>query len=274
PLLEALPSLVRFLEEIADTVIVVDRDWRLIHVNRQALKQAGCPLEELLGRSLWELYPGLRGTTFEINYRRALAEQVLVHFEAPSALSGRWYEIYACPSPESLTIYGRDTTDRRQAEEKLRESDERHRILSEVSTDYCYACRVDADGTIRIESATEGFIRVTGYTVEELEAKGGWPTLIHPDDLHLTPETVQRILAGQRDVTELRIRTKGGETRWIRYSTHPIWDAAQGRVVRLLGAVQDLTERKRAEEGLRQSEERLKALFRAIPVPTYTWQKS
>ena len=48
------------------------------------------------------------------------------------------------------------------------------------------------------------------------------------------------LLSGRRDVNELRLLTRGGQTRWIRFSTHPVWDDAQGRVVRLLGAVQDV----------------------------------
>src|SRR5207302_355867 len=113
------------------------------------------------------------------------------------------------------------------------------------------------DGTIRIESATEGFERVTGYTVAEVEARGGWKTLVHPDDRDEVRRE-QRILAGQRDVDEVRIITKQGDIRWIRFSTIPVADSGLGRVVRLLGAVQDITERKRAEIALRESEERFR----------------
>src|SRR5262249_45177739 len=143
---------------------------------------------------------------------------------------------------------------RRESEERLRASEERHRLISELTSDYAYTCRVDADGTFTMDSVTEGFERVLGYSLEEVNARGGWASLISPDDLPAVWERQQPLLAGRRGVDELRVITKAGETRWIRYSTHPIWDDEQGRVVRLLGAVEDVTARRRAEEELRESE--------------------
>lgn len=155
-------------------------------------------------------------------------------------------------------------TELQKAQEKLRESEERHRLLSELTSDYAYTCRVDVDQTVHLESATEGFIRVTGFTVEELNARGGWEALIHPLDLVAVFQRMPQLLVGQRDVRELRILTKSGEIRWIRYSTHPIWDTIRGRVVRLLGAVKDITERKRDEEKLQEYAQSLQALSQRL----------
>jgi PAS domain S-box-containing protein len=258
------PEVGRILETVRDIFIVLDADWRFVYLNAAAVKTARQPLEKLLGRTVWECFPALRGTEVEVRYRQAMAQQVPVHFEAPGVLTGRWYDISVYPAATGLTIYGRDVSERKQAEEALRaserllrESGERHRLLAELSSDYSYTCQVDPDGTIRIESATEGFERVTGYSVAEVEAQGGWKTLVHPDDRD-NVRREQRVLAGQRDVDEVRIITRQGDTRWIRFSTVPAADPGLGRVVRLLGAVQDITERKRAEIALRESEERFR----------------
>src|SRR5207244_4026467 len=108
----------------------------------------------------------------------------------------------------------------------------------------------------------------TGYAVAELEARGGWKSLVHPDDRD-DNRRGQRILSGQRNVDEVRIITRQGDIRWIRFSTIPVADPGQGRVVRLLGAVQDITERKRAEIGLRESEERFRNFMDNSPAVAF-----
>jgi PAS domain S-box-containing protein len=260
-----LPSLVlHLLDMMDDTLMVFDRQWRFVYLNRQALHETGQDAADLLGRALWEKYPGLLGTEVEARYRKAMAEQVSTHFEFQSILTGRWFEVHAHPSPEALLVYGRAITERKRAEDALRQSEEYHRLISELTTDYAYAAQVGPDGSVTIQSATKGFERITGFTVEELEARGGWRTLIHPEDLPTALAKMPRLLAGQMDVNELRIVACNGQTRWIRYTTHPTWDAEQGRVVRLVGAAQDITEAKEAEEKLREYARHMQSLSRRL----------
>jgi PAS domain S-box-containing protein len=148
-----------------------------------------------------------------------------------------------------------DITEHKQSQERLRKSEEFHRLISEIASDYAYSCRVDPDGQIRMESSTDGFRRVTGYTVEEAEKQGGWATLIHPDDLPAAAARLAGLLKGESHDYELRLRTKSGATRWIRYTIHPLWNERENRIDRLIGAVQDITERKQGEEKLCKSEE-------------------
>jgi PAS domain S-box-containing protein len=259
------PALLRLLESISDTVILFDPDWRFAYLNPRAVEEAGEPADALLGRTLWEKYPALVGTDFEANYRRAVAEQTATHFETRGIFSGRWLEVHAYPSPEGLLVYGRDISDRKRAEAALAESEERNRLIAELTSDYAYTCSVSANGQIRLESATEGLTRVTGYTLEELEACGGWLALFPPEDRDWIEETVRRLLGGASLVQERRIVTKDGRLRWIRYLSRPTWDLSGTRVTGLLGAVQDVTERRLAEDALRASEERFQRFMDNSP---------
>ncbi len=153
-----------------------------------------------------------------------------------------------------------DITERKRSEEGLRQSEELHRAIAELTSDYAYVCRVEADGTARLVSATGGFTRVTGYTLAETEARGGWTSFMHPEDLPGILAKTADLLAGRQAIQEARIITKGGAVRWIRYSTLPVHDPALGRVARLIGAVQDVTESKRAEEKLREGAAQLRVL--------------
>jgi signal transduction histidine kinase len=100
--------------------------------------------------------------------------------------------------------------------------------------------------------------------VKELEERGGWPSLIHPEDLPYLLSRVKEILLGQGETNEVRIITKQGEVRWIRYLTHPVWNSEKTRVVRLLGSVQDITQLKHDEEEIKTSANKLKSLSRRL----------
>jgi len=132
----------------------------------------------------------------------------------------------------------------------LRASEERYRIISELTSDYAYTYRVDPDGGTELEWITEAFTRITGYTTGAVDAHGGWLSLVHPADQPIALRRARALANSRADVSEFRIVTRGGETRWLRDYSCPIWDEAQGRVVRIFGAAQDITERKRAEEAL------------------------
>jgi PAS domain S-box-containing protein len=252
------------VEQMPAVLWSTDRDLRFTSSMGAGLANLNLKPNELIGVSLYEYFRtpdpdflpiaasrrALAGeaSTFEITWQ---SRTFHAHVEPFFDLDGR------CSGTIGAAF---DITERKRAEQALREGEELQRAISELTSDYAYSCRVDADGTIEIDSVTGGFERITGYTLAELNARGGWVSLIHPDDLVQTGQRLASMLAGERGVHELRIVTRGGEVRWIRYSTQPVWDAAAGRVVRLLGAVQNITEGKRAEDQVRENAAQLRVL--------------
>lgn len=206
------------------------------------------------------------------NYQRLLKGEATVFERRVITKSGeeRWIRNYSRPVWDEthsrvIAIYGaaQDITERKRAEQALRASEERYRYISELISDYAYAFRVEPDGTFRGEWLTDSFTRVFGYTKEEIEARGGWQSIVYPEDLPIAIQHAQKVASGQRDVCEWRFVTRAGEIRWIRDFAVPVWDEAHGRVVRIYGAAQDITERKRADHEIQQRLHELTLIHRA-----------
>jgi diguanylate cyclase (GGDEF)-like protein/PAS domain S-box-containing protein len=143
-----------------------------------------------------------------------------------------------------------EVAEHQRTEAALRESRGRYQVVSELMSDYAYALRVEPDGSVVREWVTDAYKRTTGFAPQEIDALGGWEHLIHSEDAPLVNQRFKRLLAGQSDISEFRITTKDGRTRWLRDYGKPVWDDAEGRVVRIYGAAQDVTERRRAEAAL------------------------
>jgi PAS domain S-box-containing protein len=108
------------------------------------------------------------------------------------------------------------------------------------------------------------FTRITGFSEEDVDANKDFMEFIYPGDFPVVSRRIAALLAGQSDVSEFRILRRDGEVRWLRDHGQPAWDERQGRVTHIYGAARDITERKRTEQALRESEERYRYLIQAV----------
>jgi PAS domain S-box-containing protein len=128
----------------------------------------------------------------------------------------------------------------------LRVSEERARMISELTADYAYVYRLQPDGTIVREWTTSSFTRMNRSAPEELD-EYDWESAVHPDDRPLVAARVAAVCAGNPDVRAWRVLTRSGEVRWLRDYCRPIIDQECDRLIRIYGAAQDITERKETE---------------------------
>ena len=116
------------LASITDASVAMDQDWRYVYANDRALARLsvwrGMPVtrEEIIGKSVWDLFPETRGTETENRLRAAMGATEPVEFEMYFGPTDEWVEAHAYPSASGLSIYYRSITARRRAEEALHEA--------------------------------------------------------------------------------------------------------------------------------------------------------
>ena len=124
----------RVLESMTAGFFALDRDFRFSYVNAEAERVLGTTRDELIGGSIWELFPAAVGSDFEVNYRGAMTdgrERVFeAHYPPPR---DAWYEVRAWPAPDGLSVYFLDITERRAAEARALRSAARLALVAEVS---------------------------------------------------------------------------------------------------------------------------------------------
>lgn len=148
-----------------------------------------------------------------------------------------------------------------QPAEAAQQESERYRTISELTSDFTYFVRVTPKGDWCIEWVSEAFYRLTGYTLVDIQGPQGWSDIIYPDDFPLVEQHYQTLIAEQSSTQELRILTPAGEIRWVRNYARLEWDSTQAQITGVLGAAQDVTERKRAEAALQTAEAKYRSIF-------------
>ena len=165
------------LRSISDGFIALDRDWRYTTVNDRACESMGMSRDEILGRRIWDLYPDTVGTPFEAELRRAVVEQKPSVFEYLYPSRNRWYENRLYPSADGLSIFFTEVTERKRAEEALRESEGRFRNMADNAPVGVWV----TDPAGRCTYVNEWWCRFTGTTPEQ-SLGFGWLESVHPDD--------------------------------------------------------------------------------------------
>lgn len=123
---------------VRDHYVVFDRQWRHLYVNDSALRAIGLSRAEIVGRTLWDLFPDIVGTELDRQFHRAMEQKRPIEFEFHYQTHDTWWTIRCYPTPEGLAVFATEITPRKQTEEALKQTrdeleqrvDERTRQLS------------------------------------------------------------------------------------------------------------------------------------------------
>jgi PAS domain S-box-containing protein len=248
----------------------LDRNVRYVNLNRRLADMNGFSVEEHLGRTVAEMLPEFF-PQFEHYILRALGGEAIAGVEVKRPGSGINSErillaSYQPARDEAGEVVGvsvavMDITERKRAEEALRESEAHYRHMVDLNPQTPWIMNpegLNLDVSPRWE-------QTTGQTKEQTRNLG-WLDALHPDDRQRTADALAAcVRSGQELNVAYRVRTAEGHWRWMRSRGSPRFDA-QGNVMFWYGGVEDIDEQIHVEEALRKSEAQLKALFNAVPV--------
>ncbi|WP_138506502.1 ATP-binding protein [Nostoc sp. PA-18-2419] len=237
------------LAGIQDQFFVLDCEWRYTFVNQRVTEVLGLSKEELLGRSIWEVFPDIVASEFDIQVHRAIAQQTVVRFEYFYPKWNRWFENRIYPFAEGVSIFTTDISDiyeelrlRKQAQEALRESEERFRLMADSAPTLIWMSGIDKI----CNYFNNSWLDFTGRTIEQ-EMGNGWTQGVHPEDLQYCLNTYANAFdARQRLEMEYRLRRFDGEYRWIFDVGVPRF-TPEGDFLGYIGSCIDISERKAAE---------------------------
>ncbi|MGI8856916.1 MAG: PAS domain S-box protein [Thermomicrobiales bacterium] len=269
------------VERSWDAVAVLGVDGAVRYISPSATRIIGYLPDEIIGRALDDLFHPAdqagRADRGAVLVNGGLGATVASEMRVRHKDGGwRWLEIVTTNLLEDPAVRGfvsnfRDITERKQAEETLRLAETRYRSLVEQIPAIVYLADATRSSLLYTSPQREAML---GYAPEEWTAEPRlWEKVVHPDDLErVRAEDTRAIASGEPETVEYRYVAKDGHVVWVRDEAVLIRDG-DGEPLYWQGVVVDITERKRAEEELRERERQLAAQFQGNPVPMYTWQR-
>ena len=256
-------------ENASDAVFICDTETgKILYANKKAEKLTGKCRDELIGAHQSELHPPddvestKKGFMDDVRHDGTVNKEVVVMRKdgtrIPVLISANTFKL-----GRKKVIQGifHDITERKRAEETLRESEKRFRDIAENTREWIW--EVDAKG--KYIFASPAIEKILGYKPEEVLKKRFYD-LFHPEDREKLKKAAFEAFAKKQPFREFVNRNvhKSGETVWLSTSGVPIIDE-KGNLLGYRGADTDITERKRAEEEIRKSEERYRSLVETLP---------
>jgi PAS domain S-box-containing protein len=227
----------QILGGMAEGLCIVDHNFNVLEMNDAGLRISKRPFYELSGQSHWALWPETADSEVGQLYRKAMIERVPVHlenrWEDPTGEIG-WYELSAYPIDEGLALFFRDITERKKAEQAVRDSETLYRLLSESLSQLVW--RTDAQGVI--VQGEESWRKYTGY---KGDLQQGWHEAVHPEDREKAREWWEATLvSGEISQFTFRVLRQDGKYRYLETKAVP-WKDSNGNIKEWIGSCEDVT---------------------------------
>ena len=269
---EQLRLLSSAVRESSSAVVITDASERFLFVNPAFTLISGYTLEEILGKRPCDVVKG-PGTQLEARrkLREAIDTRTSTKVEILNYSKSRtpyWVEMHIAPVFDALgkcthfVAIQNDITERKQSEEALAEVRQRLEMAVSAGELGTY----DWDMVTNHVFYSDSYATMLGYEPSDLEPHlSAWERLVHPEDKKSTRDALHAHLQGARDrfVVEQRMAHRDGTWRWTVCRGRVAQSDDQGRPIRLVGTLQDITARKQSEAALRSAKEAAEAGTRA-----------
>lgn len=252
---ESHQQIVTLLESITDAFFTLDSQWKFTYLNHKAEQYLERNQSELLGYSIWQVFPGAIGSSFYTRYHHALTHQVPVTFEEFHPTLNKWFEVRAYPSAAGLSIFFNDITERKSAAVLLEKQKQTLNAILDHAPIWIWM--TDTKGQMQFVNKTfcedvgvpaSRFLEAPYAEVLGAEAVAGClasdAACLSSDIPHQSEESLPFVDSQIHDLEIIKAKIK---------------DAA-GEVIGLIGLAVDVTERKSVQRSLQKSEARFREL--------------
>ncbi len=241
------------IERVSDAFISLNKNWEYTYVNTKAGELFGRDQQSLVGKNIWQEFPGSIDQAFYHAYQMAMETQEYQYLEEYYGHLDKWFENHIYPSPDGLTVFYKDVTAVKQIALALKENEEKYRSLIEQASDGIVI--TDLEG--KILEVNNSISVISGYNNEELLGKNLYK-FIPQEDVELNPLRFSELMKGNTLLYERRLLKKDGSVLDIEVNSKMASSHA------LIGFVRDITERKKNENRLTYQARLLEGVSDAI----------
>jgi PAS domain S-box-containing protein len=258
------------LDNMAEAFVLLDRNFRIVDMNDEAMRLENRPKDAILGRTHWEAHPGASPQLGNL-YRKAMRERRTAslqhHYVWPDGRD-TWIEMRAYPVGDGLAVFYRDVTERVMAERLVAESEARFRGVFDSRLTGLSVFDANTGETLAINDT---FLAMTGHTRADFdEGRWDWRNFTVPEYLHLDEEAIAQACArGFWETYEKKYRRLDGTCFPVRIASA----ALPGEPGRVVVSAEDITKERAANEALSASEavartraDELAGIYDAAPV--------
>ena len=251
-------------DSITDAVMILNNEFKIMRVNRAATHFFEMPIDKIVGNSCFDIMHGTDKPLELCPFREMIETRKHADTEIYDEKRGIWIAVSVDPvfdsagCLEGVVHIMKDITNRKHADEALRESENKFKDLVEKSNVGVYLIQDRLHKYANARCA-----EIHGYSVEEMIGKLGPEDTTYPDDWASSVKSMRERAAGQSSIyRQFRIVTKSGELRNVEvYGSRTFY---QGRPA-VIGTMLDITDRKRAEEALENERQRFQTLAYNAP---------
>ena len=241
--------------DIAEEGLLIHERFIIREVNQALLKMTGYSKKELIGQDSSMLVT--KESYEKLKKQLATGYAELMELDMVSK-RGEIFQVFSkgktinVGDKEQRAVLLQNITEYKKTQKELKTSEEKHRLISSLLSDYVYICRIKPEGSPEIEWVSGAIENISGYTPEEIDKlEHGWFSIVHPEDLQKIVGTMDYNYSESKFYSnEYRLIDKSGNIRWVQDKSMCTKIDQKTQELTLLGATKEITERKKIEEDL------------------------